>query len=135
MACIHEDVVCCLCLCGTLQGQACVAWIGWTKKTSVVASQAVQLGSTQVSAGQLLGAAAVTGLLTYAAVAERKAIRRYVLLHSIPKLLPTQSSCLLAKPETRLYCGYSIHVHLGADCSSMNAGLQQSQPIGSSMVW
>ena len=50
---------------------------------AVLLLQAVQLGGTEVSAGQLLGAAAVTGLLAFAAVAERKAIRRYVLLHGM----------------------------------------------------
>ena len=43
-----------------------------------VSYQAVQIGSTDVTVGQLLGAAAVTGLLTFAAFAERKAIQRYV---------------------------------------------------------
>ncbi|KAL3141828.1 hypothetical protein ABBQ32_004500 [Trebouxia sp. C0010 RCD-2024] len=38
--------------------------------------QVFQLGSTEVSAGQLCSAAAVTGLFTIAAVAERKAIMR-----------------------------------------------------------
>ena len=38
--------------------------------------QAIELVGTQVTGFQLLAAAAVTGVLTFAAVAERKSIQR-----------------------------------------------------------
>lgn len=60
------------------------AFIAWYHCTFCESIQAVQLGSTEVSTGQLLGAAAVAGLLTFAAVVERKAIKRCAQFYSMP---------------------------------------------------
>ena len=43
--------------------------------------QAVHLGSTEVSTAQLLGVAAAAGLLGFAAIVERKSIKRCALIH------------------------------------------------------
>ena len=135
---------------------ACIARYHCTLCGSI---QAVQLGSTEVSTGQLLGAAAVAGLLTFAAVAERKAIKRFAQLYSLhcrhyaavccpidhPRLdcfhtTGRQRTCMFTISNSRFPAhvihGWFVVLHRLYMCillslySMIDAGLQQSQPFG-----